>query len=83
MLGWAQRVTVNGFTSGWRPVTRAVTQGSALRPALFNVSINYLNVGVECTLSKFASDMKLGEAFSYLEGRKVIQRDLDIPENCP
>lgn len=61
-MGWAQRVTVNGFTSGWKPVTSGVPQGSILRSVLFSVSIIYLNVGVECTLNKFTSDMKLGEA---------------------
>ncbi|RMC07473.1 hypothetical protein DUI87_16946 [Hirundo rustica rustica] len=42
---------------------------------------NYLDAGVECTLSKLASDMKLGEGLGYLEGREVLQRELDIPEN--
>lgn len=78
MVGWAQRVTVKGFTLGWQPGTSGVPQGSILRPVLFNVSIHYLNAGVECTLSKFASDMKLGETLGCLEGREFLQRDLDI-----
>ena len=37
-------------------------------------------VGYECTLSKFADDNKLKGAVHMLEGRGVIQRDLDSLE---
>ena len=78
--GRTERVEVEVSMSKWSPVMSGAPQGSVVGPVLFNIFAGNRDSGTECTLSRFANDIKLCGAIDMLAGGDAIQRDLDSLE---
>lgn len=73
LTGRSQNVVISGTESGWSPVACSASQGSVLGPVMFSLLISYMNEGIECTLSDFPDDTKLGGVTECT----TVQRDLN------
>jgi len=58
-------------------VTSGIPQASLLGPVLFDIFVGDMDSGIECTLSRFASNTKLCGVVDMLGRSGVIQRDLE------
>lgn len=63
--------------SSWRSVNSKIFQESILGLVPLSILINYLNNGVECTVSKSVFGIKLWVVADSPKARGALHRDLD------
>lgn len=72
-----QRITVNCSMSKCKPAKSGIPQGSILRQLWFNIFINDIDNRFRCTPSKCAGYTKPSSEVDELEGKDLIQKNLN------
>ena len=67
---------IEGVVSDWEMVWSEVPQGSVLKPVLFVVFIDDIDVNTRSTVLKFADDTKFVARVGTEEDREVLREDL-------
>ncbi|TRZ11997.1 hypothetical protein HGM15179_015109 [Zosterops borbonicus] len=75
--GRAQRVMMNGAASSWGQSPVVSLRGLCWDQFCSIFFIDDMGEGIALVMSKFADDTKLGACVDLLEGRRVLQRDLE------
>ena len=77
-----QRVCIDGSSSDWIKVFSGVPQGSVLKPILFLVYINDVDLEVQNDILKFADDTKLYGVVTNTAQAESMQQDLSGLIRC-
>ncbi len=69
-------MVIKGSVSDCAPVTSGVPQDSVLGPVLFVIYLNYINLGLNSFIAKFADDTKIGNSVISDYDKPSLQEDL-------